>query len=99
MSKLLSIAFFALLSISLVFAKKSRGIGADCDLFHWCDKGLDCFDYRCDIAIEGKKDNEVKWTPKGPKCDWFHYCPKNYKCKQHRCISTKDKKTQLKTTK
>ena len=82
MSKL----FYFLLSILYVFIS-SRSLGEDCDWAHHCETGLVCKDYRCVINYPDTKDNQVKWTKKGPKCNWFHYCKKGYKCKKHRCMN------------
>ena len=69
MSKnLFYIIFFFCLSF---ISGRYRTLNEDCDLFHLCDNGLRCYDYR-------------KW---GTKCDWFHHCGKGKKCKKHRCVA------------
>ena len=88
MFKVFSLFFFIFLMISTAYAKE-RGLNADCDAFHWCDPGLDCYDYRCQPYVAGKTDNMVPWTPEGLKCDFFHWCPTSYKCVKHRCAIAK----------
>jgi hypothetical protein len=76
--------FFIFLFFCLSFINaRYRTLNEDCDLFHTCDNGLRCLDYRCQVMYSDSKDNRVKW---GTKCDWFHHCGKGKKCKQHRCI-------------
>ncbi len=82
MSKnLFYIIFFFCLSF---ISGRYRTLNEDCDLFHICDNGLRCYDYRCQVKYSETKDNQVKW---GTKCDWFHHCGKGKKCKKHRCVA------------
>ena len=97
MSRIQNFAFIAFFLLCSVYSKE-RGVGADCDIWHWCDAGLDCFDYRCAVAVPEKEDGEVEWTPDGTKCDLFHWYPKHFECKNHRCVTTK-KTQQLKQAK
>ena len=55
----------------------------DCDLTSYCCGKLVCKDYRC--VLEGTKENQVEWAPKGEKCDFFHHCKKGLYCQSHRC--------------
>ena len=80
MSRIQNFAFIAFFLLCSVYSKE-RGVGADCDIWHWCDAGLDCFDYRCAVAVPEKEDGEVEWTPDGTKCDLFHWCPNTLSAK------------------
>ena len=59
MSRIQNFAFIAFFLLCSVYSKE-RGVGADCDIWHWCDAGLDCFDYRCAVAVPEKEDGEVE---------------------------------------
>lgn len=87
MSKLLTIAFLSILSVSMSLGIKRAKIGGSCHPFHWCDHGLACINYRCAIATEDNLNEEVPYAPKGPKCapELAKYCPSHYFCKEHRC--------------
>lgn len=87
MTKQLTIIFIFALSLVSVTLAKRGALGVDCDTFNYCEKGLTCIDYRCQIYIEGKPYTPVKWTPEGSKCDWFHHCESTKKCVKHRCKS------------
>ena len=87
MSKLSFLLIITLLTITLQNLLKTKSkcvaFGGDCDLTSYCCGKLVCKDYRC--VLEGTKENQVEWAPKGEKCDFFHHCKKGLYCQSHRC--------------
>lgn len=86
MSRILSIIFLTILSVSI---SKRAGLNEDCSAFKWCEHGLACINYRCVVATEDHLQEKLEYAPKGPKCapEKAKYCPKNYFCENHRCYS------------
>lgn len=86
MSRILSIIFLAILSVSI---SKRAKLNQSCHSFHWCEHGLTCVNYRCVVATKDNLEEEVEYAPKGPKCapELAKYCPKHYYCEEHRCYS------------
>lgn len=91
-SKLFLLSLF-LISFNLCLKLKTKSkcvsLGSDCDFTAYCCGDYVCKDYRC--AVQGTKDNQVEWAPKGDKCDVFHHCRKYYHCESNYCVITKNK--------